>query len=61
MVVGLINYHNMVLIHGNIGNGHKNRGMRLLYLPCRGTEQCHPVGRWHVHQSSIFVVLAIIN
>ena len=44
MVVGLINYHNMVLIHGNIGNGRKNRGMRLLYLPCRGTEQCHPDG-----------------
>ena len=27
MVVGLINYHNMVLIQSNIGNGHKNQGI----------------------------------
>ena len=27
VVVGLINYHNMVLIQRNIGNGHKNQGI----------------------------------
>ena len=27
MVVGLINYHNMVLIQRNIGKGHKNEGI----------------------------------